>query len=682
MSEYFNSEHLGKTKFTFWYGQVLGDWEGNENPEVHDREDVPGWGKRYKVLMFGQDPKFIKDGLKNNEAVMAEVLLPTTAGSGIGGGTMTPSIGQNTYVMGYYKDGINSREPVILGLIPNVPQTELFKYDKNEEEARYFPATGYDPSKEWHLVSNLKILADGTGTSENTDPNVNYVERHIQLQDGVKVDYIPKTYDCDGPKGQLKGVQNIIQNGLNATNKINSETNSFLNAATALPTSISSIIDSVSNGVSSFIKEMIQNMRNYTLNQFNSVVASSISLIPPNLRPNLRIANEAATDTLNCVFNKITKLLLGLVTSAFMELIGGVSASICSVLDVVGSVLSNILGDITSAIDSALSSISGILGKVVDFAGNVLSALDIISNTLKFFSCEEPLKCPDIDEWSFWYGPQKMSENVSESIYNALGSSGGSCSSAPVLCGPPQVNIISSTGGGFSANPIISGSGALLAFDVFNNGSNYIQNPSVSFGNNCGTGNGAVILPVVNSSGGSINDLIILDTGVAYLQSPNGSTGAGQNKFSNPEDTIVYDGQTYSVIPPNTEISLNVGEVVQVISGPGLNNRYPVALEIKDIYITNPGINYNDNDNIVITPDLGSELTPVFDDAGRLIKVAVDSPGIGFTERPNIYINSTTGINARMVPVFNVIRLSELENTPAGISIIDVVDCVGEVYDK
>lgn len=733
MSEYFQSEHLGKSKFIFWYGQVLGDWEGNENPEVHDRENIPGWGKRYKVLIFGQDPKFIKDGLSNDEAVMAEVILPTTAGSGIGGGTMTPNIGQNTYVMGFYKDGISGREPVILGLIPNVPQTPLFEYDKNNQTDRFNPATGYDPSKDWHLISNLKILSDGNGTSENIDPNINYVERHIQLQDGVKVDYIPKTYDCDKANGELKGIQNIIQNGLNGINKINSETNSFLNAATALPTSVSAIIDSVTGGVSSLVKGLVQKMRAYALSQFNSAIKVNVNLIPPNSRQNLRIASQTATDTISCVFNKITSVLFGLVKDAVNKIVGGVTAAFCSVTNVIGDVLSNILGDITSAIQGALSTVSGIIGKISNFAGNVLSALDIVANIFNLFSCQEQLKCPDIDEWSFWYGPKKMSDKVSEQISNVVsdiigsGGSSESCSTAPQLCGPPNISILDSNGSGFLANPIISGSGSVLAFDIFDNGINYNLNPVVAFGDNCSTGNGAVILPIVNSSMGSVDDLIVLDTGVSYLPIPNGSSGAGSSKFSDPEDTIFFDGKSYFAIPPNKTIKVksgdklylppnttveiydNDGNAGQILIGrgaitpvgvttsgaittpvpvitdqkpPQLNNSYPVALEIKQIYITNPGINYNDGDEIIITPDLGSKLIPEFDGAGRLINVNVNNAGIGFTEKPDIYIKSRSGINARMVPVFNVIRLTGAEEVLKDISIINVIDCIGRVYGK
>ena len=65
---------------------------------------------------------------------------------------------------------------------------------------------------------------------------------------------------------------------------------------------------------------------------------------------------------------------------------------------------------------------------------------------------------------------------------------------------------------------------------------------------------------------------------------------------------------------------------------------------------------------------------------GGIIGVDVVNGGVGFTDDPNIYIQSDSGYNARMMPVFKVNRVGEdidavsvpLEN------IIQVVDCVGK----
>jgi hypothetical protein len=58
--------------------------------------------------------------------------------------------------------------------------------------------------------------------------------------------------------------------------------------------------------------------------------------------------------------------------------------------------------------------------------------------------------------------------------------------------------------------------------------------------------------------------------------------------------------------------------------------------------------------------------------------VKVVNPGIGFTEMPEIVINTDTGYNARFNPILNFNPIA-INNIPPGIQIVNVVDCVGKV---
>ena len=116
---------------------------------------------------------------------------------------------------------------------------------------------------------------------------------------------------------------------------------------------------------------------------------------------------------------------------------------------------------------------------------------------------------------------------------------------------------------------------------------------------------------------------------------------------------------------------------------------YPVVLEIDDINITNPGFGYNpDKDKIIIeTSDgtsKGAELKIKTDPLGSLIGVDVVKGGIGFNEDPKIYIQSDSGYNAKMIPVFKVNRVGE-DSAPEIVAaagtpgVVQVIDCVGKV---
>jgi hypothetical protein len=117
-----------------------------------------------------------------------------------------------------------------------------------------------------------------------------------------------------------------------------------------------------------------------------------------------------------------------------------------------------------------------------------------------------------------------------------------------------------------------------------------------------------------------------------------------------------------------------------------------------DVEIINPGVAYSDSDKIIVSPSNGAILEPMFGPFGSLEDVKIVSAGIGFTERPEIYIQSETGYNAKIVPVFCVNRVGDVAeedlisttgpngepirttpSSPVGDKIIHVVDCVGKV---
>ena len=89
-------------------------------------------------------------------------------------------------------------------------------------------------------------------------------------------------------------------------------------------------------------------------------------------------------------------------------------------------------------------------------------------------------------------------------------------------------------------------------------------------------------------------------------------------------------------------------------AGPG----YPALLKLKEIIVDDPGINYNcAEDEVVIEPANGSRLRICeCDSFGRIGKICVDGAGSGWTEYPLLRIISPTGINATLIPQFEVIR--------------------------
>lgn len=204
------------------------------------------------------------------------------------------------------------------------------------------------------------------------------------------------------------------------------------------------------------------------------------------------------------------------------------------------------------------------------------------------------------------------------------------CDTAPKPCGPPRIIFSGGGGIGAQANPVIGPDSKLVAIDIINPGVGYQTAPKVSVIDNCDTGSGAVVEAIIDDNG-RVNSGIIIDPGSGYIP-------------------IQSQAPTY-----------------------------PALLGLKEIIVSNPGINYNPGvDVIEITPNNGTILQGIFNSFGQVVSVKVLRPGLGFTSRPTITIRSESGINADLTPVFEVIRDPQIfENRVSQSKIITIIDDVG-----
>lgn len=205
---------------------------------------------------------------------------------------------------------------------------------------------------------------------------------------------------------------------------------------------------------------------------------------------------------------------------------------------------------------------------------------------------------------------------------------------------------------------------------------------------------------------------LVVNSGYNYLPAPDGSLGGEGRTWANPEDTIVRrsDGKYELPYSPGSVIQLKQCDyvtppggdtfrptedteyiapqppegdqnIIRGISPTTQTGNYPVILYICEIEILNRGIGYSTEDTIKVTPDNGAQLVPTFDSNGALKKVDIISGGIGFTEFPDIFVESKTGFNAQIIAKLCVNRIGDLmeedSNKYSGQKIISVVDCVG-----
>ena len=140
-------------------------------------------------------------------------------------------------------------------------------------------------------------------------------------------------------------------------------------------------------------------------------------------------------------------------------------------------------------------------------------------------------------------------------------------------------------------------------------------------------------------------------------------------------------GISVKLIPPPCPKKVKgKGKVINpIVTDPGNGYKkpegggYPVLLKIKDAVIKDPGINYDCKvDKIRLEPSMGSELQLVCGPFGKIAKVNVINPGLGFTRVPAVIVDTDTGVNLDIALQF------ESEIAPFDVpDVIQVTDLVG-----
>lgn len=618
VSQNYTNTGAPKNIMYWWTGQVVDEstWVGNEVLQNHKKDEVKGYGKRYRVRIFSRDSevKVVPDA----QLDMADVVLPVTAGTGHGGYAETVCLSQGSWVTGWFLDGAEGRQPRILGCLPNNPRISLFGGDPEEG---FVNRTGYDGKTGPKDVAEKDIQVDppegenekAINENKSADASELTSKENQQAQDGKEKSPRKKNIECEGGGGPVKGVQGFIQRALATIKRIQSLASTAVETANSVLANISNITNMVAGAVASMFKMIVGKMRGFILNKINNGLKDVGEMLPPSLRQAFSGGASETTDTLACVFQKVMDTLFSMAKDMFTALVDNyVMAPICAAEKMVGDMIGNILGEITGAVDSAVSGIAGLVGQGASIVSSAMSVLDIITGLLNFLKCDSTPDCEFKDEWSFWDGSgeaaavseflgQKMDE-LSQAI---PGEPGPECNTSQLPCGPPGISFGGGGGSGLAGNLMMAG-GQIMGVDFSSFGSGYTYTPSISITDSCGNGGGTKI-ELITQDGNNptspadtsfkegpdiqIVGAVVVQPGSGYLDTPDGSTNIskpedsiirkpdGKYEVKKPDDVVEipyqedeYEGNNPSIaLPVDTEVEIYDpdGNVIQTIQGQG-----------------------------------------------------------------------------------------------------------------
>jgi hypothetical protein len=628
----FKNHFVGRDGFYWWVGQIADSkvWKGNiPGKPVANNAANPGFGERYKVRIMGHHTAKPEE-LPDEQLPWATVMYPVTAGGGSKGSSQTSNLTQGTFVFGFFMDGEDAQQPVIMGAIGyndyNYVSAQLLG-----NQPRFVPFTGFEKGK----VSVYSVKenpggqtppVDGATGPSRSDAVTESVQSSNSTVDQASVEQKEAEKDPEPLAAPKKcqsaggGLQQTLKNALKDIERTRKSVYKWQynlsREAAELEAEIQKKIAKYTKKVMKWFKDILNNAQRDATAFLNRKQKQFHDLLFPSDREKLKKSVETANDLIACLFKKI---FANLGQFIFDFLKGAVDKVINVANCVVDNLVGGILGQISSILDSIIKQAFGAFNAIIALPGEALgiagAALDIIIRALSLLSCDEDPDCPQVNTWSIWGGEAGLSEipadigGLVSKITNFAGSvtdvvsidnlqnaldidvdglfNLSACNSGPRACGAPTLQI---AGGGFGAavNLIVSEGGSVIGADVVNAGVSYLADAlSGKVYDDCGKGSGAVvrlipgtvivgqtttdprgILPDGTETTGVIG-VQIIEGGTGYLPSPDGSVGGDGRTWAENDETIVqHSNGNYEIpIPPGNQVCVVEGDLVTLPVG-------------------------------------------------------------------------------------------------------------------
>ena len=418
VSGLYNPGFVG-SQFQWWIGQVANSksWRDNQ-PRRHFlfRNDIPGWGYRYKVRIMG-----IHDSgcatIPSDALPWAQVMYPITAGGGQGGSFESPSIKQGNIVFGFFLDGVDEQVPIIMGVLGNNSKT-IIKNLNDDENCEFEPKSGYDTDTT--IASDDQLMTEEPSsvcTIESSDAN----NKDCAADENQKIEREKESpIECPKHGNTLTSMQTHMSNFQKDYQRLMDQLNNYGSAAsvkTAVDTDevnskIDQLIEKTSKLSAKSLTPSVNNTQNFLSQKLNDATRSIDKLANITDRLDNLEANVKAQGKLGCVFNKIKGDLARLIAAGIKNSLakkqnqtpqnvnqtrpqGNNSGLIppippegfytptnpCETEDIIADVFSNVMGDITQGYQDAITTLAPGSGTPKERTlSDVLSQENVITN--------------------------------------------------------------------------------------------------------------------------------------------------------------------------------------------------------------------------------------------------------------------------------------------------------------
>ena len=645
---------FGRDPMVWWIGKVTdpkdGKWEQTlERTHMDDGEPI--YSHRCRVRILGYHDT---DDLKDEELPLAHILLPPNTTT-VGGRTQTVQYQGGEIVLGFFFDGEEAQQPAIFAT--------LYRQDFQEVEAEYVADGGFNNSTSSTIRNDSTKIGFNEGQNDVTYSYTGNSAAEIQVEansdNETDAEIFCKTNEIAKMTTELKKFTQklqLLQQLNNSSTYLDPVYGGFVDMQKEVKFTASKIHNSVTGLVRRGRTWLIQE----SVGKFSDDLSKKVDR-------HTKLKKSEKTSRLNkliyCNIEKISDDLLDYIEGSLENMIG-------SLLDVPICAIENFLGDLFGQVLNVLDNdLGGLFGQLNNLhGGGILLPSEVFAKGIQIANLiTNVLECDGIvcpvepTAFSNKYGVQKKIEDriggimekaslnkqinpLLDKIDNAIDAepSTPNCNTNVLRCGPPKVDFIGGGGRGVTGSAIVNAIGRIIGVSLGGIGSGYTSPPLLTFVDSCGNGSSAGGYPRIKD--GKVVDVVITDPGSGFLPNTIETNIDGTIKEIIPDPNGNYDGETSYVT------------------------------ELDDVVVQNAGVNYDDNDTVIVD---GAEVELVVQN-GHIIDANVVNGGSGFTDLPDLQINSKKGVGARLLPVLKFTKVDDAKSKAeiTQDAVVTVISCI------
>ena len=450
----FKKYFVGRDGFYWWIGQIAEEssWVDNKRGIPADNnEQTPGFGERYKVRIMGHHTA-VPSQLPDDHLPWATVMYPVTAGGGTAGTSETANLRQGMFVFGFFMDGEDGQQPVIMGVIGYNNYTAIMA---EVPDAKFVPFTGLNAANGQNHATFSRKAEPGTGnmapapspdapkedpdnpaTTQTPPPKkgntqkkgtendkiINGTEAPTEVKDAAstvsaeetqKDNVVPKPSKCDPIP--FAALQLNISNFVKDIEKTKKTLTDYRYAATRgvinLEDEILQKKEQVTKAIMSGIYWVLDEAQRYAANLQNTVFKELFSRLNPNELFAASTSLNGVIDIIICVIKKV----FGALGAYIFDLVDDIIDKVINVTKCfIENFIAAILGTVNSLLNSLLSyltdTVTGMISGVFDVAlagvDLITTGWDIIQDVLSLLSCNDDPECDayNVSQWNILTG--------------------------------------------------------------------------------------------------------------------------------------------------------------------------------------------------------------------------------------------------------------------------------------